>query len=441
MADTSAAKFPLKLLVDKERNRVIFAEADKDFIDVLFSFLTFPMGSIIRLLGNKSGIGSMDRLYQSVANLDERCFNTPACQSMLLHPRSAAEICCKGLAIDVDSDSEPWIYYRCRSSCKSLSLSPVFGARCSCGGTAETPVLASPSLGAEGSKKGFVVDGVNFIVSDDLLVQPASIGTSLGLINELGVEDGNVLEKKVVHLGREETALTDVFLKKEDTIDYIEKLMVDDIIQSREKRQIKNESTMKIQMKLFFSNDGDEVVYAEANEELVNLIFSFLTVPLGSIIKLLNKNTSLGSIDNLYKSVELLSNHIISDEWKEMLLAPKLAPFFGIDKQLLQIEEASPYKIQLRVCKTCLSFSYSNRCCNGYNLSSYGWMNPKSLDSGLERGGGYVKPMGKFMITDGMDVTFLSPIDSVHIINKLMVPISSLEEVAACLGVAEVCLN
>ncbi|KAG0481611.1 hypothetical protein HPP92_012469 [Vanilla planifolia] len=120
-----------------------------------------------------------------------------------------------------------------------------------------------------------------------------------------------------------------------------------------------------------------------------------------------------------------------------MLLAPKLAPFFGIDKQLLQIEEASPYKIQLRVCKTCLSFSYSNRCCSGYNLSSYGWMNPKSLDSGLERGGGYVKPMGKFMITDGMDVTFLSPIDSVHIINKLMVPISSLEEVAACLGVAE----
>ena len=40
----------LKLLLGKEKNRVVFAESDKDFIDILFSFLTLPMGTIARLL-------------------------------------------------------------------------------------------------------------------------------------------------------------------------------------------------------------------------------------------------------------------------------------------------------------------------------------------------------------------------------------------------------
>ncbi|XP_014516124.1 uncharacterized protein LOC106773876 [Vigna radiata var. radiata] len=40
----------LKYWVDKEKKRVIVAEADGDLVDVLFSFLTLPLGTIIRLL-------------------------------------------------------------------------------------------------------------------------------------------------------------------------------------------------------------------------------------------------------------------------------------------------------------------------------------------------------------------------------------------------------
>ncbi|KAG0477480.1 hypothetical protein HPP92_014321 [Vanilla planifolia] len=40
----------LKLLVDNQSKKVLFAEADKDFIDFMFSLLTLPLGSVIKLL-------------------------------------------------------------------------------------------------------------------------------------------------------------------------------------------------------------------------------------------------------------------------------------------------------------------------------------------------------------------------------------------------------
>lgn len=49
-------KVSLWVLVDKERNRVLYAEAGKDFVDVLFSFLTLPLGTIARLMSKDSNI-------------------------------------------------------------------------------------------------------------------------------------------------------------------------------------------------------------------------------------------------------------------------------------------------------------------------------------------------------------------------------------------------
>ncbi|MCI18299.1 hypothetical protein A2U01_0039453, partial [Trifolium medium] len=40
----------LKLLLNEKGNKVLFAEAGNDFVDVLFSFLTMPLGTIARLV-------------------------------------------------------------------------------------------------------------------------------------------------------------------------------------------------------------------------------------------------------------------------------------------------------------------------------------------------------------------------------------------------------
>lgn len=41
---------PLKILVDKQRNKVVFVEKTKDFVDTLFTFLSLPLATIVRLL-------------------------------------------------------------------------------------------------------------------------------------------------------------------------------------------------------------------------------------------------------------------------------------------------------------------------------------------------------------------------------------------------------
>ena len=69
MADKKETEICLKLVVDRNKKKVVFAEANSDFVDILFSFLTLPMGTIVRLLANhsdpssrKANIGSFNNL-------------------------------------------------------------------------------------------------------------------------------------------------------------------------------------------------------------------------------------------------------------------------------------------------------------------------------------------------------------------------------------------
>ncbi|KAJ8615561.1 hypothetical protein MRB53_034933 [Persea americana] len=84
----------LKLVVDKEMNRVVFAKSSNDFVDVLFSFLTMLMGTIVRLIGKESKMGGITTLYESVKDLDINLLQTNSCKKMLLYPKSASEEHC-----------------------------------------------------------------------------------------------------------------------------------------------------------------------------------------------------------------------------------------------------------------------------------------------------------------------------------------------------------
>lgn len=49
-------KVKLRVMVNKVKAKVLYAEAGKDFVDVLFSFLTLPLGTIGRLVAKESNI-------------------------------------------------------------------------------------------------------------------------------------------------------------------------------------------------------------------------------------------------------------------------------------------------------------------------------------------------------------------------------------------------
>ncbi|KAK8514938.1 hypothetical protein V6N12_001103 [Hibiscus sabdariffa] len=53
----------LKLLVDTKRNKVLLAEAGKDFVDFLFNLLSSPVDIAISLLDTNSMTDSLGNLY------------------------------------------------------------------------------------------------------------------------------------------------------------------------------------------------------------------------------------------------------------------------------------------------------------------------------------------------------------------------------------------
>lgn len=109
------AKVSIKVLVDKEKNKVVYAEADYTFVDILFSFMTLPMGTIIRLLGKNNykkfdGFGSLNNLLKSLKDLPVRHMSTEECKLMLLNTKGLSCYYSRKLKLNID---DPTKYYVC----------------------------------------------------------------------------------------------------------------------------------------------------------------------------------------------------------------------------------------------------------------------------------------------------------------------------------------
>jgi hypothetical protein len=108
----------LKLLLNENGNKVLFAEAGKDFVHIFCSFLTMPLGTIARLVEKESiigpvTVGCLNSLYKNVADLDQGCFSTNTIKQMLLQPINFADDYCNTLKLNID-DTHPTKYFaRC----------------------------------------------------------------------------------------------------------------------------------------------------------------------------------------------------------------------------------------------------------------------------------------------------------------------------------------
>lgn len=70
MAET---KMSLNLVIDKNSQKVLYAEVGKTFVDFLFHLLTLPVGTVIMHLTEKGMMGCLGDLYERVENLSETC--------------------------------------------------------------------------------------------------------------------------------------------------------------------------------------------------------------------------------------------------------------------------------------------------------------------------------------------------------------------------------
>lgn len=89
-------KIHVKFVTNKEKTKVLFAEAGSDFADTLLSLLLLPLGTIVRVLERDSGgkapvIGSLNTLYNGIEKLDSIHFLTEDTKSLLLNPTSLVD--------------------------------------------------------------------------------------------------------------------------------------------------------------------------------------------------------------------------------------------------------------------------------------------------------------------------------------------------------------
>lgn len=236
----AATKMSLKLLVDKRNQTVLFAEAEKDFVNFLFHCLALPVGTIMSLLTKAGTVGGIGNLYGSVENLGDT-FIKPREKDALLNPktqRSSPDVLLS--LLPEAPPSVPITYYTCPRNSSDL-----FGVNTSC----RSCVTGSPSTKCPGcndamSKKlswvvgpdadaassaevpggeGGYVTGVTYMVTDELVVKPMSPISSITLLKRFNVQEIEDLQEKVVDFGLDEaikllnaslhskTVLTDIF--------------------------------------------------------------------------------------------------------------------------------------------------------------------------------------------------------------------------------------
>ncbi|KAE9446836.1 hypothetical protein C3L33_21263, partial [Rhododendron williamsianum] len=352
----------LKILVEKEKNRIVFVEANKDFVDVLFSFLTIPIGTIFGLTREhflEGEIGCLNDLYESLEKFDED-FLSSEHKGIILRPRCATDIYCRNLKVDL-VDCNKSVYYEC-FSCKMVSYYQNDPCRCGKALDYQLHLVLKLLKCSLASRTPF---------SDSILEPPFS------------------KTKPMINYGQYEPRMMNLSQRDVDT---------------RNKDE-------KINLKLFINRSNNRALYAEVEENFVNLLCSFLSIPIGYIIKEC-PYLSKGCLGNLRKSVQDLdvNKFFKSEEMKAILLDPKLAPGTPYDNKLIGTVNVS--------WSTLSSLFQTIR--TGFSS--------KSPLREVKIGGGLVKGPSMFLVTDSLSIAPLSPISGISLINRLKVPVSDIQE-------------
>ncbi|XP_054783616.1 uncharacterized protein LOC129290733 [Prosopis cineraria] len=298
MASSAKPKhISITLVVDKDKNKVLYAEAESDFVDILLSFLSLPLGTVSELISKDSTaqpcrFNCITSLYQSSKNLDPKYFYSNEYKGKLLNPTNPMEAYSEKLVYNLD----------------------------------DTPI----SQGFH----GYLHKPTSFIVSDDLLALVSDLDTTWWMLQNFRIDFDserltvNVTQNEVLDLLKfslwSETLLTDLFLRKKLPIPNSQ------IPESElEVNEIKGKEGRKMNLRLMVLKSPRKVLFGEAGEDFTDQLLSFLTIPLGALEHLSQGKFGLGCIDNLYKSLRRLDpTRDFSSEFydlKNKLLNPHVA--------------------------------------------------------------------------------------------------------------------
>ncbi|KAL6535897.1 hypothetical protein OROHE_012741 [Orobanche hederae] len=435
-------KSNLKVITNKQKTKVLYAEANSDFADVLMSYLTLSLGTIVRVLKKQNqgiGIGSLTTLYKGLENLNSVHFQTESCKQMLLNPKSSSEAGRHKLRLNLDDADQPTKYFKCsRTKCNFFSYPCVGmhrgGTRCDCGkSTMDKEISVRDPGGDSGDSGVYTMRTEHFIISDDLQIFPCVTGDVLRLLSNLGITDTDEIEQMDITFGFKESflsrnPLTDIVLNKMNVDCVKSKYEIGTLVPEIAKSPTSN--TKQFIVKAFFHESKNKILFVEADDNFVEFLCSLLTVPLGGIERLLGGSTTLKNIDNLYKSIQNINadKYLKTQGAKTMLLNPKLPPGNKSAYQIFPLIEEIPRGFYFCKSSHFEFFSYHSTCDFRYQPVSFRFPNGPIK---------YVTGPAMFMVTDDLIVTPLCATSSLSIFNRLKIPLSDVREMELNVGLQE----
>lgn len=196
-------KISLKLLVDRNANRVVFGEAGKDFVDFLFYFLTLPVGRVDKMVGS---LGN----YESIETMHAKYMQPDLNKDHVLNPKVHSSIegdtpFLLGNQRNSDQLDDAKYLYRCSSGCAYASDKQVKCTNCGRSINSQMTYVKSQENEADKiGKGGYVKDLVTYMVMDNLVVKPMSNISCITLLSTCGVKDLGALETMEVYIGKNE---------------------------------------------------------------------------------------------------------------------------------------------------------------------------------------------------------------------------------------------
>ncbi|KAG7581215.1 hypothetical protein ISN44_As08g009350 [Arabidopsis suecica] len=431
-------KFRARLLIDQKKHRVILAEVCRDFVDVLFSLLTLPMGTIIRLLEKhkkSQTVGCFNNIYKSVSDMVVDDFETEACKSMLLYPRSTKEIHYRRLKLNID-DTEDAKFFTCplyyRISCRQYTNFNT--SKCSCGELMIRQIEVSEEEQL-GGPIGNDEDGVfvscrsSYIVTDDLKVTLSSLGVISNVLNGLGYAGFDDLQEVLVDIGFEEVLallgnffateypLTRTFLKKFVVVTPKKRLF------TRGPKVEHVKGGHECNVKLFIRKIDRKILYAECSEDFIDSLLTFLALPLELAWSLSNDSSILGCVGNLCKSQ--CRGALSSPSWE-------IPYHYTCGEQVLDIPPQPP--VVYECVHSLSSLNLVRKVVNRKMVPSRMIIKMSPRDPKIKTGTpptygtGFVKRDTKFIVSDDLVITPMRSSSTINLFKNSVVSIGDLEE-------------
>jgi hypothetical protein len=175
-------KMVVKVVKRKSNEQILFVEAEQDFADFIFSFLTFPLGGVLHMLQGFSFLCCIDNLYNTMTELSpDRYFVSQEVKNIPTNPSISRQLELRNQLLPIPNEN----YKEINKSFKFVDpKSPITG--------------------------GFAI-AQTFMVTDDLVVTPMSSIDGISFIERMKAPLNDV-EEIVINIGQKEVNRSVVLL-------------------------------------------------------------------------------------------------------------------------------------------------------------------------------------------------------------------------------------